>query len=381
MTYLGKDDPLFAAVKQMVAETGKSSISRIQRKFLIGHSRVVAMLSALADEGVIMRNELDMHDILHSDNRTAKDETHRPPIIRVMGIGGCGINAINRMVEKGIRGAEFIAISPDTSELARSKADQMLYLSCSQDVTPEQLVITISNMDRRNLKALIAGADILFVVAGMGGCTGTGIAPIAANIARELGILNIAVVTTPLPFEGDRPHLAEQGVRKLSGCTDALILVPNEMLQTGTGQHLSDLYAAANNWMHVAISGITEPVSGDNLIGLDVTDLRMIFSDAGTVTLGTASTSGAARAKTACERAMTSIFLSAIDLANARIILLNITASSSMKLREVVEILEGVHLVAMDAEIIAAAVFDESMGDELRLTLFATGLPSGRKGA
>lgn len=292
MTYLGKNDPLFDAVKKMVMETGNPSIARIQRKFLIGYSRVAAMISALADEGICIQNEQEMPATPPSDSRTGSVESHHPPVIKVMGVGGCGLNAINYMVEKGIPGVEFIAISPDTNELARSKADQTLYLPCMQEMSPAKLTVTISDKDRRNINALITGADILFVVAGMGGSTGTSIAPRVAKIARALGILTVSVVSTPFSHEGIRPHRANQGIQELAEHTDALIIVPNAMLLTGVDQRVSDVFAAANDLMHIAVSGIAECVSGESLIGLDIADLRMIFSDAGMVALGTARASG-----------------------------------------------------------------------------------------
>jgi cell division protein FtsZ len=277
----------------------------------------------------------------------------------VLGIGGCGISAINRMIEKGIQGAEFCAISSDVQELARCKTDQRLHLFCTQK--------------RRNqIRALIFGADIVLIVTGMGGDTGTCIAPIAAEIARELGILNVAIVSTPFRHEGNRPHHADQGIQALSKHADALIVIPNAMLLTEADMRVPDVFAAANRLMHTAASGIAESISGESLICVDMADLHMIFANAGRIAMGTADASGADRATVACKHALSGIFPSTANWTNARTILLNISASRTLKLQEVAEIMNRVQFAAKDAVIVATAVLGDSMSDDLRLTLYAS---------
>lgn len=305
------------------------------------------------------------------------DETLHPLVIKVIGIGGCGINAINCMIENGIRGVEYIAVSYDIQELSRSKTNQSLHLASAQKVPPaiglSALSITISESDLEQLKGMVSGADIVFIVAGIGSGTGTSIAPITAKIARELGILTIAVVSMPMSFEGNRTHRAEQGIQELSVHADAFIIVSNAMLMTETHMRVSDVFNAANNLMHKAVAGIAESVSSENLISLDINDLLMIFSDVGMIAMGTANASGVDRAKVACVSTMSSIFPSTTNLADARTILISITTSSSLKLPEVTEIIEYVQLAAVDGLVIVAVILDESMGDDICLTLFATG--------
>lgn len=304
---------------------------------------------------------------------TILDDSFQPPVIKVIGIGGGGINAINCMIENGIPGAEFIAIDSDTQELARSnKTVQRLHLSCKQEMPPARLIVTISDEGREHLKALIAGTDIVFIVAGMGSNTGTSIAPIAAEIARDMDILTIAVVSTPFLFEGNRQRRANQGIQELSEHADTLIVIPNAKILTKADMRISDAFFAATHLMHMAVTGIAESVSDKNLICLNIDDLRMIFADAGMVAMGMSRESGAGRAKVACERAISGIVPSTINWADARSILLNITASSALKLREVAEIMELVQDSAIGATVIAVAAINETMGDDLRVTLFAT---------
>lgn len=328
---------------------------------------------------------MDFRGIGQSDPGTLKvgamndvsDEFCKHSVIKIIGIGGGGINAINQMIEIGIRGAEFIAISSDTQELARSKTDHRLYLASAEKMPPaiglSALIIAISEDDRARIKALISGADIIFIVAGMGGGSGTSIASIAAKISRDLEILTIGVVSMPCLYEGNRTRRADQGINELTEHADALVIVPNAMLVTEADMCVSDVFIAANHLMYAVVSGIAESVSDENLICLDIADLRMVFADAGMVAIGTANASGADRAQVACERTISGIFPSTINLAEARAILINITASSSLKLKEVAAIMEFVQDSAMDATVIAVAVENETMGDNLRVTLFATG--------
>ncbi len=231
--------------------------------------------------------------------------------------------------------------------------------------------------DRDAIADLIEGADMLFIAAGMGGGTGTGAAPIIAQVAKEMGILTVAVVTKPFAFEGKRTKVAAEGLEELSQHVDSLIVIPNEKLMEVLGEDVPFLEAfkAANDVLHNAVSGIAEIINCPGLVNVDFADVRTVMSENGMAMMGSAIASGNERARIAAEQAVASPLLEDVDLANARGILVNITSSMSLSMKEYYTVMNTIKaFAAEDATVIVGTVFDENMGDSLRVTMVATGL-------
>jgi cell division protein FtsZ len=224
---------------------------------------------------------------------------------------------------------------------------------------------------------LIDGADMLFLTAGMGGGTGTGAAPIVAEAARELGILTVAVVTKPFAFEGKRQKVATQGLEDLARHVDSLIVIPNDKLMQVLGEDVSmlDAFKAANTVLHGAVAGIAEVIKCPGLVNVDFADVRTVMSEMGMAMMGSASATGAERSRLAAEQAVSSPLLEDVNLAGARGVLVNITASSSLRMKEVHEVMNTIKgFTADDATVIVGTVIDETLEDRLRVTMVATGL-------
>jgi cell division protein FtsZ len=237
---------------------------------------------------------------------------------------------------------------------------------------------------RDELKEALKGADMIFVTAGEGGGTGTGAAPIVAEAARELGILTVAVVTKPFAFEGKRQKVAHQGLEELSRHVDSLIVIPNDKLMQVLGEDVSmlDAFKAANGVLHGAVAGIAEVIKCPGLVNVDFADVRTVMSEMGMAMMGSASASGLERARQAAEQAVASPLLEDINLAGARGVLVNITASTSLKMKEVHEVMNTIKgFTAEDATVIVGTVIDDQLEDRLRVTMVATGLgnPVGRQ--
>ncbi|MEO6147266.1 MAG: cell division protein FtsZ, partial [Sulfuriferula sp.] len=233
--------------------------------------------------------------------------------------------------------------------------------------------------DRERIAELIEGADMLFITAGMGGGTGTGAAPVVAEVAKEMGILTVAVVTKPFMFEGKRVRLANAGIEALSRHVDSLIIIPNEKLMQVLGEDVSmlDAFTAANNVLHGAVAGIAEVINCPGLVNVDFADVKTVMSEMGMAMMGSAVASGAERARQAAQQAVASPLLEDINLAGARGVLVNITASAHLKMREIHEVMNTIKsFTAEEATVIVGAVVDENMGEELRVTMVATGLGS-----
>jgi len=303
-------------------------------------------------------------------------------VIKVIGVGGCGGNAVDHMITSGLSGVEFIAINTDAQALKRNQARLQLQLGngvtkglgagANPDVGREAAL-----EDRERIAELIDGADMLFITAGMGGGTGTGAAPVVAEVAKELGILTVAVVTKPFMFEGKRVRAANQGIESLARHVDSLIIIPNEKLMQVLGDDVSmlDAFKAANNVLHGAVGGIAEVINCPGLVNVDFADVRTVMSEMGMAMMGSAEASGVNRAMIAAEQAVASPLLEDVNLANARGILVNITASSSFKMKEYYDVMNTIKAFsAEDATVIVGNVMDESMGDKLRVTMVATGL-------
>ena len=302
-------------------------------------------------------------------------------VIKVIGIGGGGVNAINRMIDAGLKGVEFIAVNTDAQALLMSDAD--VKLDIGRDLTrglgagsdPEVGRAAAESHDDE-IAEMVRGADMVFITAGEGGGTGTGAAPVVAEIARNAGALTIGVVTRPFSFEGRRRAVqAESGVQRLKEKVDTLIVIPNDRLLTVSNEKTSVLNAfkIADEVLLQGVSGITNLITTPGLINTDFADVRMILSSAGSALMGIGQASGDDRAVSAARAAISSPLLeSAID--GARGILLNITGPSSMGLFEMNAAAEIIHGVAHpDANIIFGTVIDDEMGDEVKVTVIAAG--------
>jgi cell division protein FtsZ len=303
-------------------------------------------------------------------------------VIKVIGVGGCGGNAVDHMINSGLSGVEFIAINTDAQALKRNQAKMQLQLGngvtkglgagANPDVGREAAL-----EDRERIAELIDGADMLFITAGMGGGTGTGAAPVVAEVAKELGILTVAVVTKPFMFEGKRVRAANAGIEALSRHVDSLIIIPNEKLMQVLGEDVSmlDAFKAANNVLHGAVGGIAEVINCPGLVNVDFADVRTVMSEMGMAMMGSAQASGENRARIAAEQAVASPLLEDVNLAGARGVLVNITASSSVKMKEIHEVMNTIKgFTAEEATVIVGQVLDDEMEDTLRVTMVATGL-------
>ncbi len=302
-------------------------------------------------------------------------------VIKVIGVGGGGVNAVNRMIDAGLKGVEFIAINTDAQALLMSDAD--VKLDIGRDLTrglgagsDPEVGRAAAEAHRDEIEETIKGADMIFITAGEGGGTGTGSAPVIAELARSMGALAIGVVTRPFSFEGRRRAVqADAGVTKLKEKVDTLIVIPNDRLLTVANEKTSVLNAfkMADEVLLQGVSGITNLITTPGLINTDFADVKMILSSAGSALMGIGQASGENRAVTAAKAAISSPLLeAAID--GARGILLNITGPSSMGRFEMNAAAEVIHGVAhADANIIFGAVIDDDMGDEVRVTVIAAG--------
>ncbi|MCE7914171.1 MAG: cell division protein FtsZ [Nitrosomonas sp. PRO4] len=317
-----------------------------------------------------------MFEIINNETQEA--------VIKVVGVGGCGSNAVDHMIQNGMQGVEFISMNTDAQALKGNKAPTILQLGTGitkglgAGANPE-IGREAALEDRDRIAELIQGADMLFITAGMGGGTGTGAAPIVAQVAKELGILTVAVVSKPFAFEGKRLIAAKSGMEALSQHVDSLIVIPNDKLMMVLGNDISmlDAFKAANDVLYGAVAGIAEVINCPGLVNVDFADVKTVMSEMGMAMMGSAIAAGVDRARVAAERAVSSPLLEDISLSGARGILVNITASSSLKMREVHEVMNAIkNLTAEDATIIVGTVIDENMSEDLRVTLVATGLGS-----
>ncbi len=315
-----------------------------------------------------------MFEIMEKDSQEA--------VIKVIGVGGCGGNAIEHMMTKNLSGVEFICANTDMQALKKSQAKTVLQIGAEitkglgAGAKPE-VGRDAALEDRDRIAEMIDGADMLFITAGMGGGTGTGAAPIIAEVAKEMGILTVAVVTKPFAFEGKRTKVAIDGLEELSQHVDSLIVIPNEKLMEVLGEDVPFLEAfrAANDVLHNAVSGIAEIINCPGLVNVDFADVRTVMSEMGMAMMGSAEASGPDRARIAAEQAVASPLLEDVNLANARGVLINITASTSFKMKEYYDVMNTIkEFTAEDATVIVGNVMDETMGDKLRVTMVATGL-------
>jgi cell division protein FtsZ len=312
--------------------------------------------------------------------------SHQKATIKVIGVGGGGGNAINTMIEAGLSGVEFIAANTDAQALVHNKAGLKVQLGAEITrglgcgANPDRgRASALEARDR--LRELLEGSDMVFVTAGMGGGTGTGAAPIVAEVAREVGALTVGVVTKPFPFEGRvRMKHAGQGIDELHGVVDTLITIPNQRLLSlaGKGTAVRDAFSIADQVLLNAVRGISDLITVHGLINLDFADVRTVMNEAGVALMGTGVGRGDTRAVDAAQAAISSPLLEDLSIEGARGVLINITGGSEMTLFEVNEASSLIHEAAHeDANIIVGAVIDDSLGDdELRVTVIATGLDS-----
>jgi cell division protein FtsZ len=304
-------------------------------------------------------------------------------VIKVVGVGGGGGNAIDHMVAANIEGVEFISANTDAQALKRSQAKTVLQLGtnltkglgCGADpMVGRQAAIE----DRERIAEVLHGADMIFITAGMGGGTGTGAAPVVAQVAKDLGVLTVAVVTRPFPFEGKkRMAVAEQGIKELAEYVDSIIIIPNEKLLSilGKGASLLDAFGKANHVLQGAVQGIAELITRPGLINVDFADVRTVMSEMGQAMMGSATASGEGRAQEAAMAAISSPLLEDIHISGAKGLLVNITAGLNMSIGEFEEVGNTIKaFAAEDATVVIGTVIEPHLTDEMRVTVVATGL-------
>jgi len=304
-------------------------------------------------------------------------------VIKVVGVGGGGGNAVQHMVKAGIEGVDFICLNTDAQALGSTQAKTTLQIGgnitkgLGAGANPEigrQAAIE----DRERIMEVIQGSDMLFITAGMGGGTGTGAAPIVAQIAKELGILTVSVVTKPFSFEGKkRMKSADEGINELTKHVDSLITIPNEKLLQVLGKSISllDAFKSANDVLMGAVQGIAELITRPGLINVDFADVRTVMSEMGMAMMGSGVASGENRAREAAEAAVASPLLEDIDLTGARGILVNVTAGLDMAIGEFEEVGLAIKDFSSDeANVVVGTVIDPTLSDELRVTVVATGI-------
>jgi cell division protein FtsZ len=304
-------------------------------------------------------------------------------VIKVIGVGGGGGNAVQQMVDAQIDGVDFICANTDAQALRNCKAKTILQMGSNvtkglgAGANPD-LGRQAAMEDRERIHEVLSGADMVFITAGMGGGTGTGAGPVIAQIARELNILTVAVVTRPFDFEGrKRIEIANIGIREMERYVDSLITIPNEKLVTVLGKDMTLLgaFKAANDVLLGAVQGIAELITRPGLINVDFADVRTVMSEKGMAMMGAGSARGDNRAAEAAEAAIASPLLEDINLQGARGILVNITAGLDLAMSEFQEVGKAIHdLAADDATVVVGTVIDADLQDELRVTLVATGL-------
>ncbi|MEY3864821.1 MAG: hypothetical protein RL234_312 [Pseudomonadota bacterium] len=301
-------------------------------------------------------------------------------IIKVVGVGGAGGNAVQHMIRRSVNGVDFICMNTDAGALQRSQAKVNLQLGetgLGAGAKPE-VGAAAAEQARARIADVLQGAHMVFITAGMGGGTGTGAAPIVAQVAKEMGILTVGVISKPFDFEGaKRLKVAELGSHELEKHVDSLIVVLNEKLFEVMGEdaEFDKAFACADDVLHNAVSGIAEIINEQGLINVDFEDVKTVMSEQGKAMMGTATVSGMDRARLAAEAAVASPLLEGVDLSGARGVLVNITASRSLKLSETREVMAAIRgYAAEDATVIFGTVYDDSLGDALRVTVVATGL-------
>jgi cell division protein FtsZ len=316
------------------------------------------------------------------------DSYSQRAVIKVVGVGGGGGNAVQHMLGAEIEGVEFICANTDAQAMKNSSVKTTLQLG--SDITKglgagadPDIGRQAALDDRERIGDALEGADMIFITAGMGGGTGTGAAPVVAQIAKEMGILTVAVVTRPFPFEGrKRADVASDGIKELAQFVDSLITIPNEKLLSVLGRDISllDAFKAANDVLLGAVQGIAELITCPGLINVDFADVRTVMSEMGMAMMGSGSARGQDRARVAAEAAISSPLLEDINLSGAKGILVNVTSGLDLTMGEFEEVGNTVKEFASDnATVVVGTVIDQNMQDEIRVTVVATGIGSGER--
>jgi len=311
------------------------------------------------------------------------DAHSQSAIIKVIGVGGGGGNAVSHMVNAGIEGVDFVCANTDAQALNTAKVKTALQIGCNitkglgAGADPD-IGRQAAMEDRDRIVEVIEGADMLFITAGMGGGTGTGAAPVVAQVAKELGILTVAVVTRPFEMEGSkRMAIADNGIAELGKYVDSLITIPNEKLLAVLGSDctLVNAFESANEVLQGAVQGIAELITTPGTMNVDFADVRTVMSEMGMAMMGTGSSSGEGRAREAAESAISSPLLEDVNLSGANGILVNVTSDLNLTIGEFSEIGDTIkEFAAPDATVIIGSALDPSMNDEVRVTVVATGL-------
>lgn len=314
------------------------------------------------------------------------DSFSQNAVIKVMGVGGGGGNAIQHMLDSGIEGVEFLCVNTDMQALKNKDPKTAIQIGCNITKglgagADPSIGRQAAMEDRERIQEAIEGTDMLFITAGMGGGTGTGAAPIVAQIAKEMGILTVAVVTKPFAFErGRRMELAEKGIEELTSNVDSLITIPNEKLIPVLGKQttLLEVFMAANDVLKDAVQGIAELITLPGLINVDFADVRTVMSEMGMAMMGTGVASGDNRAREAAEKAICSPLLEDVNISGARGILVNVTAGLDLSIGELDDVGSLItELASEDATVVVGTVLDSEMAaGDLRVTMVATGLGS-----
>jgi len=301
-------------------------------------------------------------------------------VIKVIGVGGAGGNAVNHMISRNVQGVEFIALNTDRQALKRSMAERTIQLGeigLGAGARPEAGRAAAEAM-REYIRESLEGANMVFLTAGMGKGTGTGASPVIAEIAKEMGILTVGVVTKPFEFEGAKKlQIAEHGIEQLVEHVDSLIVVLNQKLfeVMEDDASLEDAFRRADDVLHNAVAGIAEIINVPGLVNVDFADVKTVMGEQGKAMMGIGESAGLDRARIAAEQAVASPLLDGVDLQGARGVIVNITAGRSLKLKETSDVINTIKaFCADDATIIHGTVYDESMGDRLRVTVVATGI-------
>jgi cell division protein FtsZ len=307
-------------------------------------------------------------------------------VIKVMGIGGGGGNAVGHMLSAGIDGVDFICTNTDAQALKSARVKTAIQIGCNitkglgAGANPE-IGRQAAMEDRDRIQEVVSGTDMLFITAGLGGGTGTGAAPVVAQLAKELGVLTVAVVTKPFTMEGaKRMQIADEGIAELGRYVDSLITIPNEKLLTvlGPDTTLLDAFRAANQVLQGAVQGIAELITRPGLINVDFADVRTVMSEMGMAMMGSGVASGEGRAREAAEAAISSPLLEDINLAGANGVLVNVTAGMDLSIGEFQEVGETIKQFASEqATVVVGTVIDPDMAQEIRVTVVATGLGQG----
>ncbi|MFH2202335.1 MAG: cell division protein FtsZ [Elusimicrobiota bacterium] len=322
--------------------------------------------------------------------RCTEEPTQLKAVIKVIGLGGAGGNAVNRMVDAGIRDVERIAANTDAQDLRRSRAD--IIIQMGESITrglgvggdPEKGRLAALE-SKEHIREVLQGADLVFVTAGMGGGTGTGSAPIAAQIAREANALTIGVVTRPFHFEGQvRANQAEIGIKQLRDCVDTLLVIPNDRLfdVIDEGTSSDDAFRRADEVLRQAVQSISDVITTEGNINMDLNDIKAIMTGAGEALMGVGESEGPNRSMEAAQAAITSPLLENVSIDGAKGLIVNFVSSRKLVLADIREAMDFVSRAASpEAKIKFGQAYDEAMGEKLRVTVIATGFPPARRKA